>query len=285
VIADRSGDIILALEIDGTVRFASASIERTLGLKPEDPVGRPWQALALGADVELLFAAQRFMELAAEETSVAEFRMGKADGSLGYFESHGRATLDADGRVSGFVVVLREISERKAREFDLERAADTDSLTGLLNRRGFIERFERLRSASDAIGDHGCIALFDLDHFKAVNDRHGHAMGDRVLVAFARTVASHLGESDLAGRLGGEEFVAYFSKRRVEDAAMLCEAIRRSFEGQVVRADDGEGGRTTVSVGLAPLSEQQSLNAGLQAADKALYRAKGSGRNRVALAA
>ena len=196
-----------------------------------------------------MFATQRFMELASEETSVVEFRMSKADGSLGWFESHERATLDGDGHVSGFVVVIREVSERKARELDLTQAAVTDSLTGLLNRRGFTERFERMNRSLDG-RDVGCVALFDLDHFKQVNDRHGHAVGDRLLVAFAETLGDHLGETDLAGRIGGEEFAAYFAGRTMDEAAGLCDAVRASFERVAIRAEGGRAGSTTVTIGL-----------------------------------
>lgn len=285
VIADRTGDIILALEPDGAIRFASASIESALGVGRKDVVGQHWHELALRTDAEILFAAQRFMQLAPDETSVAEVRMAKQDGSIGWFESYGRATLDASGTVSGFVSVLREISGRKARELDLARAADTDPLTGLLNRRGFSQRADRLLAASTAEGLPGCVAVFDLDHFKRVNDVLGHAAGDELLVAFAALLDETFAETDLVARAGGEEFVAYLPGSDVEAAARSCEAVRCQLEARSLTLDRPSVCPTTVSIGLAVIDPSRSLAENLEKADEALYRAKTAGRNRLAQAA
>jgi diguanylate cyclase (GGDEF)-like protein/PAS domain S-box-containing protein len=283
VIGDRTGDIILALEVDGSVRFASASIDRVLGIDRKQVLGRGWHEIALRTDIEIVIATQRFMELAPEETSAAEFRMIKADGSLGWFESHGRATIDADRRVSGFVIVLREVSERKSRELDLARAAETDPLTGVLNRRGFTEGFELVSTAGQNGPLSGCIAVFDLDHFKRVNDLYGHATGDKVIISFADLLMRQCRKGDLVGRLGGEEFAAYYPGVTIQEAADICESTRQMLEEAELAGASGLC--PTVSVGLTVLDPAKTLKENLEIADRALYRAKAGGRNRLALAA
>lgn len=285
VIVDRTGDIILALELDGTIRFASASMEQTLGLSQSDAVGQLWADLAIRPDGELLEATQRMMQGSPQDATVAEFRMIKADGSLGWFESHARATIASNGQASGYVSVVREVSERKERELDLAKAAATDALSGLLNRRGFTDRFAELQTLPRPTAEIGCIALFDLDHFKKVNDLFGHKVGDEIIVIFAGILTAGLRSADLVARLGGEEFVAYLPDVNVDQAALICDTIRRRFEIQSGTALQRYATHATVSVGLTAVTSSQTLNMALETADRALYQAKAAGRNRLSLTA
>jgi diguanylate cyclase (GGDEF)-like protein len=161
-------------------------------------------------------------------------------------------------------------------------AANTDPLTGLLNRRGFTEC---ARNLCAQYARHRPIALlmFDLDHFKSINDRFGHAVGDEVLRVFAQVTTAHLRASDMIGRLGGEEFAAILPADR-DQAAMIAERIRAAFEVAGVAVDRHTIG-ATVSIGAAlsnaPVTNIEAL---LLLADKALYQAKAAGRNRVEIA-
>jgi len=132
-------------------------------------------------------------------------------------------------------------------------------------------------------GQPSAVMLFDLDHFKSVNDRFGHNVGDKVLVAFAHTLTATLRPSDIVGRLGGEEFAAVLIGIGRERALALGERIRTEFAQVTSRIDSDEVG-ATVSVGVA-MNDRKALDvvALLPQADQALYRAKDRGRNRVEL--
>ena len=159
----------------------------------------------------------------------------------------------------------------------LEDLAATDELTGLYNRRHF------LRVAADALSglepgqQHG-LALVDLDHFKRINDRHGHAAGDRVLQRFARVARSCLRDHDVIARYGGEEFVLLLPYTDARQVAACCERLRRAFAA----TDDNDVGVNdlSLSVGMTLILPDDDLDEALQRADQALYRAKGEGRDR-----
>lgn len=156
------------------------------------------------------------------------------------------------------------------------REAMTDPLTGLLNRRAIFDQF-----GSDMIGRFTGVLVFDLDQFKRVNDRYGHTVGDEVLRRFASIVTDCLRDTDTAARLGGEEFVAVLPRSTPERARSVGERIRESFAELVVETDRGNLS-CTVSVGIAfPPAEGATFETVLGQADKALYSAKDSGRNRV----
>ncbi|MBB4288267.1 diguanylate cyclase (GGDEF)-like protein [Rhizobium leguminosarum] len=157
--------------------------------------------------------------------------------------------------------------------------AITDPLTGLLNRRALFDEY-----GTRPMGATTAVIVFDIDHFKSVNDRFGHAAGDRVLKVFAGELAAHCRSGDIAARLGGEEFALVLKEIMPGRAELTAERIRRAFEAREIHIDD-EVLTCTVSVGVAPgRSKPQDFDAMLSAADKALYTAKRAGRNRVELA-
>lgn len=177
-----------------------------------------------------------------------------------------------------FLALTKERSE-----LTHKRASMTDALTGLANRRAFLEFGERCVKSPA----HGTIAflLFDLDSFKAINDTHGHAMGDRVLRLFTQTLSANLPRGGVAGRLGGEEFAAILKGPDRQAAIAAAERVRESFAA-VARVVDGVVISATVSVGLAYAdSAPPGIEALCERADKALYTAKALGRNRVESAA
>ena len=161
-------------------------------------------------------------------------------------------------------------------------AASTDDLTGLLNRRGFLEAAEAMIKQRAPQAEPVSVLMFDLDHFKSINDRFGHGVGDKALRLFGASANASLRTSDILGRLGGEEFAAILPGT-VADAAIAAERVRRSFAA----AGASLGGcplDATVSVGVAggvPGTDMATL---LARADAALYRAKNNGRNCVELA-
>ncbi|MBO3759812.1 GGDEF domain-containing protein [Ciceribacter sp. L1K22] len=162
-------------------------------------------------------------------------------------------------------------------EEHLRTLVRTDPLTGALNRRGFIDAFRAIRSKAPS--PLTAVAIFDLDHFKRINDTFGHDTGDDVLVAFADLCLKLLPKDGVFGRTGGEEFAVALPIERVKDAALYAEAIRHSLATQPVNTRS----RTvsvTVSIGIAAVAtENAGLDKLLSDADRALYRAKERGRN------
>jgi diguanylate cyclase (GGDEF)-like protein len=159
-------------------------------------------------------------------------------------------------------------------------AASTDHLTGLLNRRAFLENALKLCARQAERNKPVTLMMFDLDHFKSINDRFGHAVGDDALRVFADTIRKSMRESDIVGRLGGEEFAAIFAEP-MDLATPIAERVRASFEisGKVI-AGHAVGG--TVSIGAATATDVvTNIDALIARADAALYRAKGDGRNRL----
>ena len=165
-----------------------------------------------------------------------------------------------------------------------ERAAITDQLTGVLNRRGTFEALQRLQLETRAAGRTLAAAMLDIDHFKRFNDRFGHALGDDVL----RFVARHVGDSiapigGIVGRLGGEEFIALLPDHDVGATAAVIDRVRADLAAQIIRnAGDGSSmGRISFSAGVAGDHPGDDADSLIDRADKALYSAKRMGRDRV----
>ena len=183
-----------------------------------------------------------------------------------------------------FALAFLRVSMTKERvELQQRNAALTDALTGIANRRGFFERGERLLDDALAQRQPVALLLFDLDRFKDVNDAAGHDAGDQVLRGLTRLVEAAIGADDLFARMGGDEFACLLPGAGMAHAVQMAEAVRREFDAL---RTEGLTCHPTVSVGLAVASEPgQTLASLLACADRALYRAKGDGRNRVAPAA
>ncbi|MBD9469071.1 GGDEF domain-containing protein [Pseudoxanthomonas sp. PXM01] len=165
----------------------------------------------------------------------------------------------------------------------LNHAADHDALTGTLNRSAFMRRGRELAEHAQATGRPVVAMMLDIDHFKSVNDRHGHAAGDAVLTIFAQRMREHLRQDGLFGRFGGEEFAVLLPDLDTDDASTVAERLRH-LASEPIPLNDGRMLDVTVSVGLASLSSPMrvdTLEQLLSQADAALYRAKAMGRNRV----
>lgn len=165
----------------------------------------------------------------------------------------------------------------------LEEIAVRDELTGLFNRRHFLARLDEELARTERGGTRLHIALIDLDHFKEVNDVHGHQVGDLVLRKFADVAQRELRRSDVVARYGGEEFIALFAEGESGDIAQVLERLRIDFASACVR-DINPQMTVTLSAGLAAWHEGDTPDSIIQRADQALYRAKAEGRNRLVVA-
>ena len=166
-------------------------------------------------------------------------------------------------------------------EYRHRTAAMVDPLTGIANRRSFLHDAAELTKRNVSSSAPMAVLLMDLDHFKTINDRFGHAIGDRVLQVFAQSTQETIRSGDLFGRLGGEEFAAVLGNVKREEAVALAESIHRHFV-EAAAYVDGYSVGATVSIGVV-LSQDTTLDMPelLAQADQALYYAKERGRNRV----
>jgi diguanylate cyclase (GGDEF)-like protein len=163
----------------------------------------------------------------------------------------------------------------------LERLASSDSLTELANRRCFFERVADEIARANRYGHPLALQMLDIDRFKRINDRFGHAAGDAVLKSVAGILRTNLRQNDLAARIGGEEFVILLPVTTINDAAEHAERIRRAVETSTVAIGDSLLS-VTVSIGVSGLDgDELSEDPMLTRADRALYQAKKNGRNQV----
>jgi diguanylate cyclase (GGDEF)-like protein len=180
---------------------------------------------------------------------------------------------------------LREHNKKQRAELEeaLElnkKLATTDELSGLYNRRYFMEKLAQQKALSERDGSDFVICFFDLDHFKQINDQFGHQVGDTVLREFSDLLKGNIREIDYAARFGGEEFVCLLVNTDIEPAIKVAERIRHELEDH--KFDDlAPGLRTTVSIGLANFKRYETLQQTLMVADNRMYEAKRQGRNKV----
>jgi diguanylate cyclase (GGDEF)-like protein/PAS domain S-box-containing protein len=181
------------------------------------------------------------------------------------------------------VSVVRDISDRKLFEHELKRQAQSDYLTGLANRRHFIELSEKEIARTIRYGRPMSLLMLDIDHFKEINDTFGHQAGDIALQMFAACCQEALREIDIIGRFGGEEFAVILPETDGDDACEVAERLCQFIASQTITIEKGASVRLTVSVGLTTLADdgKADLDTLLRQADGALYTAKCSGRNRV----
>jgi len=282
MLAENATDIMFNLAPDGTIRFASPSVRELGYFEPEELIGRNALELIHRDDTERVRTAHRAALAAPDTTHKVEYRAWRADGSLGWFETNTRAVADSEGEVDTVICVIRDLDERKSREDELMRAATTDPLTGLLNRAAF-RRAAQEALALAARGTPSALALLDLDHFKRVNDTHGHAVGDAALMMLADLLRDSLRPYDSIGRIGGEEFAVIFHGLPLRAAAAVCERLCARLAATPLDLATARL-QLTMSAGLTEFRPGFGYDVAYRAADHALYNAKAAGRNQIKVA-
>ncbi len=212
-----------------------------------------------------------------------EYRMLHKDGSIRWILDQAKVMQrDEYGNATRMCGTHTDVTERKLLEEELTRQAHVDYLTGVSNRRHFMACAEQELRRAKRYAESLAIFMIDIDHFKRVNDRHGHRAGDTVLVALARLCQATLRSFDILGRLGGEEFAVLLPETDGVEAVRVAERLREAIAVTRVPLGDGACVQITVSIGVAALtSPDDNVDVLLSCADAALYEAKNSGRNRV----
>lgn len=242
---------------------------------------------------------QRVSEAVAHALAVGqpfafEARIVRPDGSIRHVATQGERDYSSRDDAIGLFGLIRDVTEQiEARQVlqDSRDAANrsaaaamllasTDVLTGLANRRGIVEHLDVTLADTDIGKTALSVILFDIDHFKAVNDRYGHDVGDEVLKRVASSANACLRHTDLIGRYGGEEFVIILPSTDAEVALQIAERVRARIEASW----DARQPKVTVSLGIASTRGEDAGDVVLKRADIALYEAKSAGRNRLRLA-
>lgn len=210
-----------------------------------------------------------------------EFRVIRTDGEERMIKAFAKVVRDADGKPLRMIGVNWDITDQRRLETDLHRLATTDPLTGITNRRQFIERAEEELTRAARYGNRVSLGILDIDHFKRINDAGGHDAGDAVLRALAAECRDQLRASDFVARLGGDEFAIVLLHTTLDDAVMTLDRLREALARLLVQTSTGAF-PFTISIGVTETREGEAdLDKVLKRADQALYRAKSAGRNRV----
>lgn len=295
-VVENIGEVIFRIDGLGRWVYLNPAWETLTGQPIGATLGQSWLDLVEpSARPELTDRADAVLR--GEERSTRRAVRLETPAGLRWVELFIQGLRDQDGRIAGATGTLRDIDDRKRLEEHVitakrraeQRAreatllASTDELTGIANRRAFMGQLDREIAGAAEFGWPLAVAMFDVDHFKLVNDRYGHAVGDRVLQLIAARAAGVVRGGDLVGRLGGEEFGILMPGATLDEAAHVAERLREAME-TVAQVDESLPG-VTISIGIAAREGQRNATQLLAAADVALYAAKGEGRNRVRIAA
>ena len=271
-------DSLLVVNDEYRVVDANPSAEQLFGIDREGLIGQPLLALVEDDSVRDRLLDNSFTELILQGRP---FQALNTRISLG------------TGRVQGYLLVLRDIAElKKVQEQlqqttqELQRAnrelqilANTDGLTRLANRRHFFEQFSHELARRERTGGELCLLLIDLDHFKRINDTHGHSAGDAVLQRVSAIIGATARKCDIAGRLGGEEFGLLFPDTDIAGARHFAERLREAIQN----SHSGDDVPITASMGLTAAGDDLDVQRIFDRADAALYRSKEAGRNRISV--
>ena len=282
LLAENAWDVVWLMGLDGKVTYVSPAIQRVRGLTPEeamaqtfDEINTPESAANVSDYLNRLHTAiHDHGELPVFRGELEYYRK---DGSIMLGELQVTPQVDSDGQVLQLIGVTRDITERRHFEDELNRLAVTDPLTGIWNRRQGEVLFTADLAEARRYGPPLSLLMIDIDHFKEINDTHGHQAGDQVLIELCGRISGNLRSSDVFARWGGEEFVILMRNCTIGDAAPLADKIR----SLVAHTPFGGLGSVTVSIGAAELRAEDDLASWMRRADDALYKAKTAGRNAV----
>lgn len=269
-------EAVMITDAKTQIIWANTAFERLTGYALKEVYGRkPSQVIRSGKQ-DSTFYQQMWFRLNQGKYWTGELINRRSNGDLYYEQMTITPVKNRSGKVSHYVAIKKDISRRKQDQLKLEELASRDSLTGLCNRRTFLERLATHLELGSA--DKGVLIMLDLDHFKQINDNHGHLCGDHILIDFAKLISSQLRTEDLFGRLGGEEFALLVPDVSFEEGMQIAEKLCQSLKKHPIRFHQLEL-QVTASLGVTRITNQDTRPEDLlDRADKGLYQAKASGR-------
>lgn len=305
-LSENARDVIWTMAPDGAITHVSPSVEQTRGFTPEAAMRQSIEQILPPESLER--SRRYFLEMLED---IAAGRPTKPfrgqleyycrDGSTYWCEVLATPILAEDGSLVELLGVSRDISEHKQYENELKQARDSaealnraleaanarllelatiDTLTGLANRRHFDIKITQEMIRADRYKSPLSVLLFDIDHFKSVNDTYGHLVGDQVLQQLAKRAELQIRVTDILFRWGGEEFMLLMPNTGIDEAMVVAQKLRASFASRPIV----DALTITASFGLAAYTANEPLTDWLRRVDDALYEAKNSGRNTVKIA-
>ena len=277
LLAENSIDVIGHIR-DGRIAWISPSVTAALGGLPTEWVGRSLAETVHPDDLRRHLAD---LELGGEAVEgVTRVRVRASDGTYHWIEAHTGPFRDAQGKEDGFIAAFRIVDDVVAAEQELDYRARFDTLTGLANRKEVLERISSIATSVRKPGEHTAVLFCDVDHFKEVNDTHGHAAGDEVLRTLAERISANIRQGDIAARIGGDELLIILTGlHNLGEATAVAEKIRDASSVSIGL----ETGRvtSTLSIGVTLVRPGENTDSVVARADAAMYEAKTNGRNRV----
>ena len=289
LLAENSSDAVVWLR-DGVIKWTSVSVTSMLGWAPDEWAGRRLEEFVHVDDLGVF----RPLRMVTEDPAVsagqasARFRIRSKSLSYRWVQAQARPFVDLDGRLDGAATSLRIVDAEVEAMRELDHRARTDELTGLMNRREALQRISSMGANSRRSGQGIAVLFCDVDRFKAINDRLGHAVGDVVLRTLAHRVAACVRGGDFAARVGGDEILVVLDGvHGIADALDIAEKIRvaASMPMDLMDAIDmcapDRQASVTMSIGVVHVTSAQDVGDAVARADAAMYRAKRNGANRV----
>lgn len=258
-------------KIDGTILEVSSAFAKSSGYSKDELIGSLMNIIKHpNRDVQII--KDLWDTTLKGDIWIGEIKNKRKNGEIFWLEQHIIPKFDSSNKIEKFVSLGIDITAKK----ELEKLASIDKLTDIYNRR-MIDEFLQIEVdiAKRYIKDLSIIML-DLDHFKEVNDEFGHISGDRVLREVCKIITTNLRKSDIFGRYGGEEFLIICTETNNDSTFILAEKLRKAIE----KYNFEEIGQKTISLGIASLEDNDSIKSLVEKADKALYKAKNTGRNK-----
>lgn len=274
-LAEATQDLVLVIGRDGRIQYANSFAAKRYGIRPEQLIGRRRGGLWKRHETERQRAhLEKVLQTGA--SAYSEFPVPLPENQV-WLATWLAPIQNSQGEVVPVLEVCRDITQRKLQEGQLAYLATHDPLTGLPNRRVLDESLARV-AARARRGTVSSFLFMDVDNFKVINDTFGHASGDQALVGVSALIQKQLRSEDLLVRLGGDEFVVLLEGTGLEEASVVAERIRRGMEGYSL---SDEGQEFHLSIGLMIIDGEEDPSKVLSKADRAMYRAKERGSNRV----
>jgi diguanylate cyclase (GGDEF)-like protein/PAS domain S-box-containing protein len=276
---DYSSAAIVITDPDGIIEYANPAISRNTLYDWDMLVGQHVSVFRSGRMPSPLFE-EIWAEARRGQSWRGELLNRRRDGGLYWEDVSLSPVCDDNGRITHFISIRDDISERKRMEDELRRHATTDPLTGVLNRRSFMADADLALSRCRANQGACSVIMLDIDHFKNVNDTYGHSVGDQAIRSVASIATRLLEGRGFLGRLGGEEFACVLPETGLEAAISVAERLRLAVADAAVTLSDAKRLSITISLGVAAFEgDGATVDLLLQQADCALYDAKLGGRN------
>lgn len=273
-------DVFYRTDSEQNLTLVGPAALGVLGYLPEEVIGLPASSFYFDPQ-----ARANIVTAVKKHGKVQNFpaRLKHKDGHIVDVEITSSAIYSEDKQFLGMEGLFRDVSEQVVIKEKLHRLATIDELTGILNRRAFLEKANHLIKHLRRQPEYSLLAVIDLDKFKPINDRYGHLSGDRVLKVFVSLFKETLRETDVFGRLGGDEFAIIFRKCTMTEGLEILERIQEKMQKISIRLSDNEVS-ISASIGLTELHEEDlPFSLALARADRALYQAKQNGGAHVAM--